>query len=85
MIAILSALPLLQSAISIFGQFKGTAAAAKVNSDVQDAVSVIDALVPLVTQFGGGVEVTPEDVRKALAGKDAALKAFDAEIAAKGG
>ena len=81
MFSILSILPILQSALAVFGAFKGTAAQAKVSTIVQDALSVVDALTPLVQSFGKGKEVTPAMVKKALAGKEAALAAFDAEIA----
>ena len=48
MFSILSILPILQSALAVFGAFKGTAAQAKVSAIVQDALSVVDALTPLV-------------------------------------
>ena len=79
--AILGVTSAIQAALGIIGAFKGGAQVAKVTGAVQDAVSVVTALTPLVKQFGDGQEVTPEDVRAALAGKDAALKAFDDEIA----
>lgn len=74
-------LPVLNSAIGAVAAFRGNAEQAKTNSMVQDAVAVIGAVVPLVQQFANGTEVTPEQVRAALAGKDAALSAFDDEIA----
>lgn len=83
--ALLSILPMLSSAIDVVGKFTGSAQAAKVTGYVQDAVGVINALTPLVTQFASGKEVTPEDVRAALAGKDAALSEFDELIKAKDG
>jgi hypothetical protein len=83
--AILGVTSAIQAALSIIGAFKGDAQTAKVTGYVQDAVGVIHALTPLVTQFGNGREVTPEDVRAALAGKDDALKAFDDLIAQKDG
>lgn len=83
--AIAALLPLLNTALEVFGQFKGSAAQAKATGYVQDALSVINAATPLVQQFGNGIEVTPDQVRAALAGKDAALAAFDAEIAKHGG
>jgi hypothetical protein len=78
---IVSILPLLNSALAVIAAFKGTAAQAKAASVVQDALAIIGALSPLVQQFGSGTEVTPDQVRAALAGKDAALAAFDQEIA----
>ncbi len=83
--AILSIIPMLNTALGVIGAFKGSAQAAKVTGYVQDAVSVVTALSPLVTQFGSGKEVTEEDVRAALAGMDTALNEFEATIKAKGG
>lgn len=83
--AILAVLPLLQSAISTIAAFKGDAAAAKTTGYVQDAASVIAAVTPLVQSFANGNEVTPDDVKAALAGKDAALSEFDKLIAQKDG
>lgn len=49
---------------------------------VTDALSVTNALMPLLQQqLNGQKEVTDEDVRVALAGKDAALEQLDALIA----
>ena len=51
-------------------------------SMVTDALSVTNALMPLLQQqLNGQKEVTDEDVRVALAGKDAALEQLDALIA----
>lgn len=51
-----------------------------------DAVAVANAVAPLVQQFTEtGKEPTDDEVRQALAGKDAALKRFDEIIAQKGG
>lgn len=83
--AILGVLPMIQSALSIVGQFSGSAAVAKTTGYVTDAVGVITALTPLVKSFSEGNEVTEEDVRAALAGKDKALLEFDDLIKAKGG
>ena len=80
--AILSAISMIQTALSVVGAFKGSPQVAKVTGAVQDAVSVVNALTPLVTQFAGGTDVTPADVRAALAGKDAALAEFDKAIVA---
>ncbi len=82
---LLTVLPLINTALGILGQFKGSAVQAKATGYVQDAVGVINALTPLVNQFANGKEVTPEDVRVALAGKDQALADFDAEIKKHGG
>ncbi len=83
--AILSILPLIQSAFDVIGSFRGTAAAASTASHVQEAIGVVNALTPLVTRFTSGEEVTADDVRVALAGKDSALAEFDKAIAAAGG
>lgn len=79
--AILTIVPLIQTALGVIGAFQGNAQTAKVTGQIQDAIGVVTALTPLVQQFTSGQEVTPEQVRAALAGKDAALAAFDAEIA----
>lgn len=51
---------------------------------VTDAMSIATALMPLLQQqLDGKKEVTEEDVKQALAGKDAALESFDALIAAR--
>jgi hypothetical protein len=76
-------LPLLQSALATIAMFNGTAKAAQDVAYVQDAVMVVSALTPLVLAFGSGQEVTPEQVRLALKGKDDALATFDQLIAAK--
>ena len=81
MFSILTILPILESALAVFGAFKGSAAQAKASAAVQDALSVITALTPLVQSFGHGAEITPAMVRTALDGKNAALAEFDAEIA----
>lgn len=81
--AIVTAISMVQSALGVIGALKGSAQVAKVTGYVQDAVGVVDALTPLITGFGSGKEVTEDDVRQALAGRDAALKALDDLIAAK--
>jgi len=78
-------LPIFNTALGVIGAFTGNAQAAKATGYVQDAVAVVTALTPLVQQFAGGQEVTQDQVRAALAGKDAALASFDAAIAAAGG
>ncbi len=78
-------LSLINPAMSILGAFTGSAQEAKINGAVQNAVSVVNALTPLVTQFTSGREVTPDDVRAALAGMDSALADFDKAIAASDG
>ena len=51
-----------------------------------DATMILAALMPLIQgEVNGGKEVTEEDVRRALAGKNAALKRLDDLIAKKGG
>lgn len=77
-------LQLIAGATSVLQQFDGSPQVAKGTAYVQEAVSTISALAPLVEQFGNGDEVTLEDVREALAGKDAALAKLDEIIAAKG-
>lgn len=83
--AILALIPLFQSALSVIGAFKGSAVEAKATGYFQDALGIVTAVTPLITQFGNGEEVTPEQVRAALAGKDAALASFDELIKQKGG
>lgn len=78
-------MPVLKSAADVIQQFTGTAEEARENSVVSDALEIIGALSPLVDSFAHGSEVTPEDVRAALAGMDEALSDFDAEIARQGG
>lgn len=80
---ILALLPMFQSALSVIGSFKGGPQVAKATGYVQDAVSVVTALTPLVQQWGSGQDVTEDQVRAALAGKDAALAEFDKLIATK--
>ncbi len=51
-----------------------------------DAAAILAALMPLIErQMNGGAEVTQEEMRAALAGKDDALRKVDELIAAKGG
>lgn len=76
-------LSLLQPAIDVYGAFKGTAAQARASSVVQDAMGVIQALTPLLTQFSSGTEVTLEDVRASLSGFDSKIDELEALIAAK--
>lgn len=76
---------LINPAMAILGAFTGSAQEAKISGTVQNAVGVVNALTPLVTQFTSGKEVTEADVRDALAGMDGALKNLDDLIAAKGG
>lgn len=72
---------LLAGAIEVVGAFKGSAQVAKTTGYIQEALGTIAALTPLVQAFGSGTEVTLEDARVALAGKDAALAALDKAIA----
>lgn len=83
--AILSAVSMIQTALAVVGSFKGSPQVAKVTGYVQDAVAVVNALTPLVNQFAAGQDITEDDVKAALAGKDAALKMFDDLIKQKGG
>lgn len=77
------ALGVIGSLVSSFGSSKNSDTFTKVSGQVQDAASVVTALAPLVQQFANGSEVTPEDVRAALAGSSDAIKAFDDMIAQK--
>lgn len=79
--SITALMPILQSAIGVLGAFSGKADIARKSASVQDAIGVVNAVVPLVRQFAQGTEVSADQVRSALAGKDAAIAAFDAEIA----
>ena len=79
--ALLSVLPMFQSALWIVSAFQGSAQVAKATGYFTDAVGVISAVTPLIQQFGAGKEVTADDVRAALAGMHTALSAFDDEIA----
>jgi hypothetical protein len=76
---------MIQTALAVVGSFKGSPQVAKVTGYVQDAVAVVNALTPLVNQFAAGQDITEDDVKAALAGKDAALKMFDDLIKQKGG
>lgn len=78
-------LPMLTQAIDVVAKFNGPAELAKTTGYVQDAIGVVNALAPLVKQYGRGEEVTTEDVRRALATKDAALREFDRLIEKAGG
>lgn len=81
--SILSVVNMISSAVGVIGSFTGGPAAAKVSGVVQDAVGVVKALTPLVEKFGAGEDVTSDDVKAALAGKDQALAEFDRLIAEK--
>jgi hypothetical protein len=74
-----SILPLIQAASQVIGSFTGGDEAARNDN------KVTDAFVPLIDTFANGDDVTPDDVRQALAGYDQALADFDAEIARQGG
>lgn len=76
-------LQLIAGAVSVVQQFDGGAAMAKATGYVQEAIGTIAALTPLVEKWGSGEEVTLEDARQALAGKDDALKRLDDIIASK--
>lgn len=77
-------LSLINPALGVLAAFKGSAQTAKVTGYIQDAAGVVNAVVPLINQFASGKEVTPDDVRSALAGMDAKIAEFDALIAAQG-
>jgi hypothetical protein len=70
-------LPLISEALAVIAAFKGDANLARSTGQIQDAIDVVESLIPLVVDWGNGVEVTPEEVIAALEGKDAALAAFD--------
>jgi hypothetical protein len=78
-------LPLVSGAIQILQQFNGNAQVAKVTPYVTEAIGVVTSLSPLLQSYAAGTEVTPDDVRAALAGKDKALAEFDEAIKAAGG
>jgi hypothetical protein len=80
-----SILPLIQAAAQTINSFVGDDNAARNDATITDAFDVITAVVPLIDTFVNGDEVTPDDVRQALAGYDQALADFDAEIARQGG
>lgn len=80
---ILAILPLIQSALGVLGAFKGTAVQAQATGYVQDAMSVVTALTPLVQQFTSGKEVTADDLVATLAGMHKSLDDNDALIAEK--
>lgn len=52
---------------------------------VNDAVAVIQALLPLIQQSVEGKQVTDEDIRNAVAENDAAMKRLDELIEQRGG
>lgn len=78
-------MPLVQQAAGVIAAFQGDAKAAATTQKIADAVEVLNAGAQLAESFSRGIEVTPEDVRAALAGMDDALASFDAEIARQGG
>jgi len=76
-------LQLIAGAVQVVQSFDGDAKVAKATGYVTEAVGTIAALTPLVQQWASGVEVTLEDARAALAGKDGALARLDDIIAGK--
>lgn len=78
-------LTLINGAVSVLGAFSGNAKVAQATPYITEAAGVITSLAPLVQSYANGQEVTAEDVRVALAGKDAALAAFDQAIKDAGG
>jgi hypothetical protein len=76
-----SVIPILSGAFDVIAAFKGNAQEARQNQPVQDAFDVIKSITPLVNTFVNGTEVSPEQVRAALATKSDALSVFDQEIA----
>lgn len=77
---IFTAISLIQTALNVVGSFKGNAQLATTTGYVQDAVSVIGALTPLVQGFASGKEVTETDIRNALAGMHTAIAEFESLI-----
>jgi hypothetical protein len=78
-------MPLIQNAADLVATFTGTDDEARGDSTIQQALEVIGTLAPLVDSFSRGANITPEQVRSALAGMGPALADFDAEIAKQGG
>jgi len=78
-------LPLISGAVEVLGQFSGNAKVAKATPYVTEAVGVITSLAPVLQSYADGHDVTTDDVREALAGKDKALADFDEAIKAAGG
>lgn len=76
-------LPLIQDATSIIAAFRGDDPTS--DGKLQQAISVLKELFPLIETFGRGEEVTQEDVRVALAEWDDKIADFDAAIARHGG
>lgn len=77
------ALGVIGSLVASFGGGDTGAKFNKVSGQVKDAANVVSSLAPLLQQFADGEDVTPDQVRGALVGMDAALSEFDALIAAK--
>lgn len=82
---IASLMPMLKQAADTIAAFEGDALKASTSDAIFDAAEVVAAVAQMVDSFSRGAEVTPDDVRAALAGMDDALAAFDAEIAKQGG
>lgn len=88
---ITSVLGMINPAIGVIGSLIGSFAGKsdvsakfdKISSQVQDAAGVVTALAPLVQQFADGNDVTPGEVRDALAGMDDRLAEFDRLIKEK--
>jgi hypothetical protein len=79
-------LPILSGAVQVLSQFSGVSSTvAKATPLIGEAVGVITSLSPLLDNFSRGQTVTADDVRAALAGKDAALAEFDRVITQKSG
>lgn len=79
------ALGVIGSIVGSFGSDNAEAKFEKVSGALKDAAGVVTALTPLLDQAANGEELTLEDARVALDGKDDARAAFDKLIAAKGG
>ena len=85
MLPLATILPLISGAVQILTQFNGSAKVAAVTPYVAEAVGVITSLAPILQGYANGTEVTEDDVRAALAGKDKALAELDEAIKAAGG
>lgn len=78
---ITSLMPLVKQAADVIAAFRGDAQQASSDTKIADAVEVLTAGAQLAESFSRGIEITPDDVRVALANMDEKIAAFDAEIA----
>lgn len=73
-------LALIQGAVTVVQGFQGSPAVVKTVGYVQEAVTTITNLAPLVQKWANGETVTLEDARTALAGMNTALAQLEADI-----